>query len=275
MSEPRWQELCDGRALGLLDPDESAELDALAQSPQPAIKNEIGKAMRNSEETIAWLAWGTAPVPPPAALRHRILQQAQAEPPARHPLQVLSISDARDEARRKPPLVQSMAWLGWAAAAGLGISALWLNNHAERITAQLAEAQHETAVLRAGLAQREQVLRVIGARDSRTIRLVTTAPEAPQFRAYWSDTAGLVLAGNQVARPAPGRTLQLWIVPKQGAPIPAGVFAPTAQGEVLLVASATLSRTGDAQALAISDEPTGGSAQPTTTPAWVGALSGF
>ena len=83
-----------------------------------------------------------------------------------------------------------------------------------------------------------------------------------------------MLAGNGIAPSLPGRTRQLWIVPKQGAPISAGVFSPTAKGEVLLIA-ANIAAPDLAQALAISDEPTGGSPQPTTQPGWIGAVGDF
>ncbi len=84
---------------------------------------------------------------------------------------------------------------------------------------------------------------------------------------------GLVLAGNEVPSPAPNHTFQLWVVPKKGAPLSAGIFNPDAAGTVLLVAtpSATLA---DAAALAVSEEPAGGLPQPTKDRIlWVGPVS--
>jgi anti-sigma-K factor RskA len=181
----------------------------------------------------------------------------------------MTTSEDKRRARSRPFL-----WLGWAAAAALALVAVLVNGRLRQTEQDLTEARAEVDGLRLEVADRDRVLAVIGARDSRTIRLVTATPEAPQFRAYWSESSGLVLTGANVPAARAGRTMQLWIVPKQGSPISAGVFAPGPRGEVLLIASNTPPPDG-AQALAISDEPEGGSAQPTTTPAWVGTVGGF
>jgi anti-sigma-K factor RskA len=67
-------------------------------------------------------------------------------------------------------------------------------------------------------------------------------------------------------------TLQLWMVPKKGAPMSVGIFRPDAAGHVMLVA-ATGEPITEIAALAISEEPAGGSAQPTSPPVWVGPLT--
>ena len=276
--EERIQELCDGRVLGTLADQERDELE---QHRNTSEGQRVVRALQNAEETAAWLAWSSPPVAPPAALRQRLLERVAAEAAQTHAPHATNVVDFLESRRptARPRALMAIAGLGWAAAAGLAVTALSLGNRAGTAEAQLAEARTQAAdeinLLRTNLADRDRVLRIIGARDSRAIRLVSTQPEAPQYRAYWSETTGLVLAGNRVAAPAAGRTLQLWIVPKNGKPISAGVFAPTANGDVLLLAATNLATPDAAAALAITDEPTGGSAQPTTQPAWIGPVSGF
>jgi anti-sigma-K factor RskA len=72
--------------------------------------------------------------------------------------------------------------------------------------------------------------------------------------------------------PAPqGRTYQLWGIGKGGTPVSIGTFNTTANGEGRLVATAPAGLTIDVGA--ITEEPTGGSVQPTSTPFLVGQVN--
>jgi len=76
--------------------------------------------------------------------------------------------------------------------------------------------------------------------------------------------------------PASKRTLQLWLMPNTpGAkPMPSLTLRPDWSGKFdLLVANPPESPDGT-KGLAITEEPEGGSPQPTTTPIWVGTVSG-
>jgi hypothetical protein len=150
--------------------------------------------------------------------------------------------------------------------------AILIQRQAGQLRGQLEHAQARLEQLEQEASVSRRVLAVLTSRDARMIRLATSAPEAPAFRAYWSRPEGLVLVGSNIPAPASGRAMQLWVVPKQGVPISAGVFTPSAHGMVLHIAQ-TVAAPGDAAALAISDEPAGGSPQPTTKPNWVGPLA--
>ena len=100
---------------------------------------------------------------------------------------------------------------------------------------------------------------------------MTSETTLPAVRAYWNESLGLALTGSELPALSSERNYQLWVVPKQGSPISAGVFQPDAAGTVLLLSTpeATLA---ESAALAITEEPAGGSPQPTTTPIWVASV---
>ena len=248
MDQELLREQCEAFVMGGLDDEERARIQLLIDQEDL----DCLEAIREAGELVAQLGFLAPTAAPPALLRGRVLSQLR---PA--------------QTRRK----QSWVWpLGWAVAAGLSLFAFLQWQERDLTRQQLLTARGQIQSLSEEAQRNRQVLAILMARDSRSIRLVTSAPEAPVLRAHWSRTGGMVLVGSNIPRPAAGRALQLWVVPKNGNPISAGVFQPDPNGQVMMIASSVASP-DQAAALAISDEPVGGSPQPTTKPNWVGALS--
>jgi len=76
------------------------------------------------------------------------------------------------------------------------------------------------------------------------------------------------LASNLPELP-PQKTYELWLIPTNGAPIPAGLFRPDAHGSAAVV-KPPLPSGVEAKTFAITVEPGSGSAAPTSTPVMVG-----
>jgi anti-sigma-K factor RskA len=83
---------------------------------------------------------------------------------------------------------------------------------------------------------------------------------------------GVAITADQMPSMPSARTLQLWFVPKTGKPVSAAIFHPDAGGQIALVAPVTMPA-NEIAALAITDEPAGGSPQPTTAIAWIAQLN--
>jgi anti-sigma-K factor RskA len=248
MEKQLLQQLCDEYTVGLAEGVDRQQLTALIDSGDPDVQRQL----RDSEALMAELAWLAPPVEPPALLRSRLLNQVRAEEPV----------------KRAP----DRKWaLGWAVAAALAVVSLYSYMALRGASSELRRTQDQLASVQSDAARSRKILQVVLSRDARLIRL-STSPNEPQFRAFWGGAAGLVLSGVDVPVLKQGRTFQLWVVPKGGGnPVSAGVFAPQANGQVVLIADVQI-RPSDAAALAISDEPEGGSAQPTTKPVFVGPV---
>ncbi len=242
-------------ALGALEGEERVELEAHLARGCPACTPEVERA----RWLVAQLAYLAPEAEPPAALRRRVLQ---------------AVSEPRPRERR--------SWIpvwAWAGAAALAFFAAYSAVESRRYQAELSVLQEQ---VRAARRQNEameverqtyqRALAILSASGTREVALKPAQASLPEFRAFWHGEMGLVLAGYKIPSPAPGRIWQLWVVPKKGNPLSAGLVRPDANGHVLFVPRPE-AEIAEAAALAISDEPAGGSSQPTTKPLWVGPVS--
>jgi len=92
---------------------------------------------------------------------------------------------------------------------------------------------------------------------------VTFGEPTARGRVFVSPGKGVVLIAAHLPPLDAGKTFELWLIPVAGKPIPAGTFRGNEDSSAIYV------RTGpveNAAAVAVTVEPSGGSAQPTTTP---------
>jgi anti-sigma-K factor RskA len=255
-SHDQFPELYESYALGVLDAEDCTALEKHLAEGCASCAAEIEKA----RWLVSQLAYLAPQSNPPAALRRKILEVAGLAPQPRRSAWI-------------------PAW-AWAGAAALILLTLFSAYQARKLQQELAELKARSDAqlqVRAKLAAErdfnQRAVTILSAQDTRQLSLKAAGrPELPVIHAYWNDKQGLLLSAQKVSGPAADRAFQLWVVPKKGAPISAGVFRPDAQGGVLMV---TMPQTviDAAAALAITDEPSSGSPQPTTKPIWVGPLS--
>ena len=105
----------------------------------------------------------------------------------------------------------------------------------------------------------------------RVTLVAAQAPPQPQGKAiYVRDRSSLIfLASNMPALP-PQKAYELWLIPTNGAPIPAGVFKPDARGSATVI-EPPLPAGVEAKAFAITVEPEQGSTTPTMPIVMMGA----
>ncbi len=81
-------------------------------------------------------------------------------------------------------------------------------------------------------------------------------------RVVISPKHGVAFSGQNMAALAPGKTYEMWIIPKGGKPVPAGTFAPSPDGSALHLQTGPVDISTTA-AVAVSIEHEGGVASPT------------
>lgn len=202
-------------------------------------------------EVAAALAHAAPAAAPPPALRERVLAEAR---------QVRPITAAR-----RPERAPRLAWLATAASVALALLAGWQYRQARQESATLAR---EYASAREALAQRDSLLGALLAPQVQTIQL-TAGEHAPSVRLFWNRERNLVVMTAANLPPAgPGRTYQLWGIAAGHDPVSLGTFDASPSGEARLAVAVPAEL--QLAVSAITEEPEGGSPQPTTTPFLVG-----
>jgi len=140
----------------------------------------------------------------------------------------------------------------WAIAGVLAIALAW--TLPERFTNPVSQQKLD------------EVLSILN--DPVTKDVVFGEPAA-RGRVFVSPGKGVVLMAAHLPAIAANKTFELWVIPTQGNPIPAGTFHSAPDSTAIYVRSGAVT---NAAAVAVTVEPEGGSPLPTTTPFIVSKL---
>lgn len=179
-----------------------------------------------------------------------------------------SVPELPPHSRLKRRLVASLGLTsaGWTWAAALAAScmlvvALWLADQ-ERSRA------HELARVRAEMletaADRDRLLQAMSFLNQPETRQVGFAKSA-RGNVFLNPARGIVLIGSNLPKMETGKSLEMWLIPKNGSPRPAGVFAPNPDGTALHILPGPLDLSS-LNSVAVTIEPESGSPAPTSPP---------
>jgi len=257
------RELAPAYVMDTLEPNERAAFEAaLATSP------DLAAEVAEQRAVVEALATEQS-VSPPAGLRQSLLERIAAE--RRSGRQAVT---PMSSARRRwvaPTLVTALA------AALLLAVGLQRQTASERDTLRAAVRARDSALAFAQtrLAARDSEIDAIltGERDLVLVHLASANTTGPGVQLFWNLKQGRGLLHAFRLTPAPtGRAYQLWLI-KDGKPVPSRVFNSDPDGHGLVAGFELPRDMRGVTALAITEEPAGGSQQPTTTPFLIGAVA--
>jgi len=261
-------QLYDEYALGVLEGEERAELEQHLSQACPKCIPGVAEA----RGFVSHLTLAAPDAEPPAELRAKIMDAIKASGDAlRGTTQVI-------QTNREPQKTTFPAW-AWLVAAMLALITGYSIRQMSRQTDQLAELRKEikvattqTQALQNQLEMDRMVSSVMLSSDSKQLKLEPADKNMPVVHAYLHPHMGVAITADQMPSMPSSRTLQLWFVPKSGKPVSAAIFHPDTSGQIAFVAPVTIPL-NEIAALAVTDEPAGGSPQPTTAIAWIAKVS--
>jgi anti-sigma-K factor RskA len=272
---PSRDEDFDLFALGALDADERRALESHLAACA-ACKEKLAVA----QGRIATLAHAAPPAEPSPAVKQRLMRQVHADAaaaPAHHS------SESRRSAR----------WFGrwWAAvllpaAAGLAFASvyLWVQNQRLdvdlarlRVTMEQQQDQLQQEVqrqeqLREQFQDAHEVAELMAARDTMIVPLTSQRGTSHgTARVVYNGQMGMLYYDGVLDAPPAHKSYQLWLVPKNGDPVSAGVFNPVSGQDTHWMMK--LPKGLDPKAFAVTLEPSGGMPHPTGPKVLLGAVS--
>lgn len=142
----------------------------------------------------------------------------------------------------------------------------------QRLIAAQRGFEKEIAARDSAIADRQALLDAMTGPGVQVIEAGTTNGRQPVAKMFWNQpTDQWTFVAHNLPHAASNRTYQLWLITRAQRKISAGVFATNASGDALVIAHYALGRDALA-AIAVTDEPAGGSPQPTSAPVLVGAM---
>jgi len=255
-------------ALGVLEGEERAELEAHLTRVCPTCTSGVAEA----RVVVAQLAHAAPDAQPPAALRGKIMGAVKSSGDAA--THVTSVERRRPAVQR--PMFPPWAWI---AAAALALLTGYTIRQMGSQNTQLAELRKEMRLatlqnqaLQNQLETDRMVSSVMLSPGSMPLKLMPKDKNMPMVHAYVHPQMGVAITADQMPSLPSARTLQLWFVPKKGQPMSVAIFRPDTTGQIALVASFHMPM-NEIAALAVTEEPAGGSPQPTAAPAWVAQVN--
>jgi anti-sigma-K factor RskA len=267
-SQDQFRELIEAFAIGALDATDRAAVEAHLAAGCP----ECTKALEEARWVVAQLAYLAPNAEPSDVLKGRLLQTVRAE--------------AAGATTSRPSGIRSTAvpaWL-WAGVAALLLFSAYSAWNEQRLRSAVANLQQQAEAQRAERQKLEQQL--VAAKlqaheamiwnDPKSVKIMLRPkdPNMPELEAMWHPDMGLVVRGWKVPSPGDKRMLQLWLIPKKsGKPMPSMTLWPDASGKLTEMVVNPQQSMSETRALAITEEPMGGSSQPTGAPMWVGGVT--
>ncbi len=233
-------------ALGVLDDPEREEIQAHIARRCASCTAGLKKAL----EMSAHIAALVPSVEPPARLRKRVLASVGA-----------------------PQSAWSWNVVWTAVAAALFAGVLWLSIQDRRLNSQLVEARGELSeaearlrAMDADLSKVREALAFLSEPGTQVLVAGGTVPLPPRGRAFINRASGVLLIADRLPPTGAGKIYEMWVIPKGGAPRPAGLFQSDASGNAVHLHRTTVE---PGSVVAVTVEPEAGSAAPTSTPIFV------
>ncbi len=228
---------------------------------------ECGAQLAEFTGDLALVAMGVEQQAIPEGARERFVKRIQGGASESRAARTPVIPISRDRKAFRP-----LMWIPWAAVAamliicaGMGIVIHFQSQQLDATFAAYERENKQITKQNIELLHARALLDLLNAPNAQRVTLTTGKTiAAPSARAVYMASRGALILQASNMQPLPSnKTYELWVIPMQGAPIPAGLFRPDASGSGSVVMPPMIPPGTTAKAFAITIEKAEGSATPT------------
>ena len=232
-------------ALGSLDEGERQSFEAHLRDCV-----ECRRELQAAQEDLGLLALSTAGPKPPARSRQRLLTAMASEP--------------KKTQTRGSSVGKGWMWIPWFATLALALLSSLLYFANLRIKNDVAAIRANSQAQEVELRQAREMLELLKSPDAMRVTLTPGAERPkPQGKTIYSLQKGRLIFMVSNLPPAPPKmAYELWLVPKTGAPVPAGTFWPDTSGNATVLQTSMPSGV-EPKAFAVTLEKAEGADTPT------------
>ena len=222
------------------------------------------------EATLARVPLSLDPVAPPARLKiqlmNRLNQDPDRSPAVMQPVRAVARPAAPAQVLRVN-WVQPLLAGGLAAAITCGVFWGYIvsqQNELGKLRTEVARQEARLDQLQTGLDQNGSTLRLFSSPAVQLVGLQGAGDQtAAKGRAFWdTDRHSVHFFASGLKSLAANKAYELWFINAEQKKLPAGTFVVNDRGEASLISNPPADA-GRVVALAVTDEPLGGSPQPT------------
>jgi hypothetical protein len=199
------------------------------------------QGIKQAREVATLLGGSASPSEPSPRLRRRILASVGVEE-------------------------RRFGWTPWLAGAlaMATFTIVYFVGRENDIARELARARDQLGRQQTEMAQMNEAFAILNGVDTKVVSFGEGEKQPPKGRVFVNKSRGVLLIANNLPKPPAGKAYEMWIIPKGGKPIPAGMFYSDDSGSAIHMQRAPLDP--NANLVAVTLEPEAGSQQPTSTP---------
>ena len=208
-------------ALGALEGDARTTLETHLETC-PGCRQELAELRGD----LALLSTSVTGPKPPQRARQRLMSAIAKEP--------------RGISAPAPQPGRTFSWwgaLGWVTAAAVLVAVFQVRSENFQLRQSVSSLGALVGLQTTELADAKRIVETLTAPEADKVTLVAAkTPPQPQGKAFYlRDKNSLIFVANNLPALAPEKVYELWLIPKTGAPIAAGLFKPDAHGSATVV----------------------------------------